>query len=1021
MSKRVKLPLAEDLSGKRYWRSLGELNGSPEFTEKLPAEFPENAWQPPEGQSRRTFLTVMGASMALGGLAGCRRPEEKILPYTRSPEELVPGNPLFFATAMPFMGTAFGVLVESNEGRPTKIEGNPKHPESLGSTNTFGQAWVLDLYDPDRSDTPRQKGQAKSWEEVSSFLRSEGDRLKATGGKGLAVLTESHRSPTLQGRLQALKEAMPGARVVRYEPFSRDNVREGARLAFGRPLEMTLDLAQAKVIVALDADILMTEGSPIKQARTFVKGRDVDAGQDAAANMNRLYAVESCFTITGVNADHRLRMQSRDIPAFTFALAAELGRKHNVALGDEVLAAAEAKAQGLSPKAQKFVAAIAKDLASNRGRGAVAAGRGQPAAVHAVVHIINQALDNAGKGARYVPAFDEGRDGASAIVELAQAMSQGQIETLIILGGNPVFDAPADAKFADALAKVPTSVHVASYVDETGEKTTWHINQAHPLESWGDVRAEDGTASIIQPLIAPLHGGKTDAEVVDRLLGGMGSDYDLVRATWRAGKSDADFERAWRRALHDGILADTAAAPEAVTPAPGDVAKAVQALAAPAKDGMEVTFRPDWHAWDGRFANNGWMQELPEAMSKTAWGNVAAISPATASKLGVQDGELVTVSGAGGSVTLPVIVSPGHADDSIGLTVGQGRRAALRVAAGIGTDTYPLRASAAYDVAGGFAIARGGSKVPIDTYSGWSGRQKLGEEELARTQEHFSMEGRAVARDGSLADYQKDPEFAKKMSIETPLFSLFEEPNRALQQAWGMAIDLNSCIGCNACVVACQSENNIPVVGSDGVRRSREMHWLRIDRYFEGTAADEPESISQPMTCQHCENAPCEQVCPVAATTHSPEGINEMAYNRCIGTRYCANNCPFKVRRFNFLEYSGWAQDEHRRLQQNPEVTVRTRGVMEKCTFCVQRVNRAKIEAKRDGKERVEDGKVVTACQAACPTQAIWFGDLNDPKSAVTAKAASPRSYRLLEELNVKTRINYLAKIRNRNPELEGA
>jgi MoCo/4Fe-4S cofactor protein with predicted Tat translocation signal len=998
--KRTPLPVVQDLSGKRYWRSLNELAGSPDVIDSAAREFPPAASMPPEGASRRTFLSLMGASLALGGLAGCRRPEEQILPYTRAPEEIVLGKPLFFATALPLMGTAFGVLVESHEGRPTKIEGNPKHPESLGATTLYGQAALLDLYDPDRSDSPRRGGARQSWDEAATFLRAEGDKLRARGGKGLVVLTEAHRSPTLASRLAELRKALPEARVVRYEPFSRDAVREGARLAFGRPLETALDLAQARVIVALDADLLATEGSPIKQARGFAQGRAVDA--PGASSMNRLYAVESAFSLTGASADHRLRLQSRQIPAFAFAVAAELGRR-GIALDPELLRALDGVAGRLEPRAMRHVAAIASDLAANRGQGALVAGRSQPREVHAVVHLVNLALGNTGRAVRHVAAFDESRDGPEGVVELARAIERGEVETALILGGNPAFDAPADARLADALQKVPVRVHLSAHVDETSELATWHLNRAHPLESWSDVRAEDGTASIVQPLIAPLFGGKTDAEVVELFLGGTRSAHDLVKATWLSGDAPRT-ELDLRAALRDGLWAGSRFADEQVSPAPGAVVAALKAFAPAAAQGLEVTFRPDVHAWDGRFANNGWLQELPEPMSKLTWGNAAAISPATAARLALADGDVVTVSGSDGvSVRLPVVIAPGQADDSVAISAGQGRRAALRVGRGTGVDTNPLRQSDGFEIAGGFSIEKTAEKAT-----------------LARTQEHFVMEGRPLAREGTLAEWQKEPDFARKRAEKPTLFSLYEEPDRAKGHAWGMSIDLNACIGCNACAVACQAENNVPLVGAEGVVASREMHWLRVDRYFEGGRPDEPSSVAQPMLCQHCENAPCEEVCPVGATVHSPEGLNEMAYNRCIGTKYCANNCPFKVRRFNFLEYNGELSGP-RKMSFNPDVTVRSRGVMEKCTFCVQRVNHAKIEAKREGRDRVRDGEVTSACQSACPTQAIVFGDLNDPRSEVSARAANPRGYKLLEELNVKPRVTYLAKIRNRNPELEDA
>ncbi|WP_437990925.1 TAT-variant-translocated molybdopterin oxidoreductase [Sorangium sp. So ce145] len=999
MSKRTPLPLAQDLSGKTYWRSLDELSGSPDFVDALGREFPPAAFEPPEGVGRRTFLSLMGASLALGGLVGCRRPVEQILPYSRSPEEVIPGKPLFFATALPMMGTAFGVIVESHEGRPTKIEGNPKHPESLGGTTLYTQAAVLDLYDPDRSKSPREGANEKSWDDAAAFLRTEGDKLRGRGGKGLTILTEAHRSPTLAARLADLRKTLPEARVVRYEPFSRDAAREGARLAFGKPLETTLDLTKARVIVALDADLFASDGSPLKQGRAFTAGRAVDKDPKA---MNRLYAVESTFTITGAAADHRLRIQSRKIPAFAFALATELG-KRGVALDPQLLSALEGKSEGLDAKATRHVAAIAADLAANRGQGAVVAGRSLPKEVHGLVHLINLALDNTGKAVRLVAPFDDSREGPEALVELARSIEKGEVETLIILGGNPAFDAPADARFADALAKVPASVHVSTHVDETSERTRWHLNRAHPLESWSDVRAEDGTASIAQPLIAPLFGGRTDAEVIELLLGGSRTAYDLVRATWLTAEGAKRTEDDFRRALHDGLVAGSQFADEQVAAAAQGAIEALRAFAPAVGEGLEVTFRPDVHAWDGRFANNGWLQELPHPMTKLTWGSAANLSPSTAARLGLKDGDVVTLTGSGASVRIPVLVAPGQADDSVGITVGQGRRAKLRVGHGVGVDTTPLRKSDAFELAGGFSLEKTGEVV-----------------ELARTQEHFVMEGRPLAREGTLAEFQKDAAFAQKQVHVPPLLSLFKEPNRRQGHAWGMTIDLNACIGCNACVVACQAENNIPVVGADGVRQTREMHWLRIDRYFQGTDPNEPESISQPLPCQHCENAPCEQVCPVAATTHSPEGLNDMAYNRCVGTKYCANNCPYKVRRFNFLEY-GQPDSEERKMQFNPNVTVRSRGVMEKCTFCVQRINHAKIDAKREGREHIKDGEIVTACQGACPTQAIVFGDLDDPKSQVAAAAASPRGYRLLDEINTKPRVTYLAKIRNKNPELADA
>ncbi len=994
--KRAPYSYAPEASGKTHWRSLGELHGSDAFAGAVSREFPEGASEAPSALGRRRFISLMGASLALGGLVGCRRPEETIVPYTRAPEEVIPGRPLYFATALPMMGTAFGLIVESHEGRPTKIEGNPRHPESLGATSAFLQASVLDLYDPDRSDSPHEGAEKRTWDEAAALLRKVGEEAKSNKGRTLAILTEAHRSPTLAALLAELTRALPEARIVRYEPFGRDEAREGARVAFGRPLETVLDLAKAKIIVSLDADLLSFEGSPLKQARGFAAGRDVEAR--GAAGMSRFYAVESAFSITGAAADHRLRLASRLVPRFAFALARELS-KQGVDLGE--LGAALAATAARDERAERLVKAIAVDLAAHRGEGLLVAGRGQPAAVHAVVQALNVALGNVGKTLRHVVPFDTGSSGPAKMVEFATAMRSGEVETLVILGGNPAYDAPADCHFADALGKVKRSIHLATHRDDTGARATWHLNRAHALESWGDVRSEEGTASIIQPLIAPIFGGRTEHEVVDLLLGRGRKAHELVRATWQHGLAALDFDKGFRRALHDGLWAESASPSEDARPLLGDIAKAVRALPAPA-EGLEITFHPDPHVYDGRFANNGWLQELPCPMHKLTWGNAAAISPSMAREHGLSDGDIVLLAAAGAEIRIPVLIAPGQAEGSIALTVGYGRGHVGRVGAGVGVDVQPLRASTAFNTVIGVTLKKTGEHAA-----------------LARTQEHFAMEGRNLAREGTAEEFTKDPKFAKEAPEHPPLLSLWKEHSYE-GQAWGLNIDLNTCIGCNACVTACQAENNVPIVGAEGVAGSREMHWIRIDRYFTGEEASEPASIAQPTLCSHCENAPCEQVCPVGATTHSPEGLNDMAYNRCIGTRYCANNCPFKVRRFNFLDYTSTIT-EIGKMQINPDVTVRSRGVMEKCTFCVQRINHAKIDAKKDGKPHVADGAIVTACQQACPTQAIRFGDLNDKGSKVAKRLESPRMYRLLEELNIKPRVSYLARIKNPNPALEGA
>ncbi len=1003
MSKRKPYQFAKDRTEQFQWRSLAEHADSKAYAAKLAAEFPDGQAEPPDGVSRRDFFTVMGASLAMAGLAGCRRPEEKIVPYVHTPEDVLLGDRQYFATAMPFHGTAIGLLVESHEGRPTKIEGNPRHPDSQGAVSTYVQASILDMYDPDRSDAPTFKGEAKTWDDASTALQNLGRTLRSRQGAGLAIVMEEHRSPTLSAILGAIKQVYPQARLIRYDAFSRQTQRDGARAAFGKVLEPVLDVSKAKVLVTLDADIFATDGSVVKNARGWAAGRRIedDKGTVDAANLSRFYAVESAFTVTGGNADHRLRLASKDIPAFTFALAKELATA-GVAIAPEVVAAVTEKAGTLSDVAKKHVAAIAKDLAAHRGAGLVVAGSRQAPAVHAVTYLINVALGNTGNTIHHVKAFDETSGSPQGLFDLGAAIRGGTIDTVLILGGNPVFNGPADAMLADTLPQAANTIHLATHANETSAACQWHLNQAHYLESWSDVAAEDGTVSIVQPLIAPLYDGRTEAEVLALLLGRAVKAYDLIRLQYQGGPAPTpDFEKKWRRWLHEGMIDGSAYEKAVPAPVPPAAADAIRRFA-PLPDGVEATFMPDSHAWDGKFANIGWMQEFPDPVNKWTWGSVALMSKATAAKLDVKEGHLVsvTVKDAPSSwmtVNLPVLVSPGHADDSIGVMIGQGRTLG-RVAKGVGVNTTSIRISGAFGMAPVVVAKVGGVR-----------------HEPARTQEHFSMEGRAFAREATVDRYLKDRDVIKEMTERPAKLSLWDDYEYTGHR-WGMAIDLNTCIGCGGCMIACQAENNIPVVGIDGVRRTREMHWIRVDRYFQGSPED-PTSITQPMSCQQCENAPCETVCPVGATTHSPEGLNDMAYNRCVGTRYCSNNCPWKVRRFNFFHYNKH-HSEQRKMQFNPEVTVRSRGVMEKCTWCVQRIQRAKIAGHRAGTDVIADGTITPACAQACPTQAITFGDLADDKARVTTQQALPRSYKSLEELNTRPRMSYLAKIRNPNPEL---
>jgi molybdopterin-containing oxidoreductase family iron-sulfur binding subunit len=973
----------EAVSGPQYWRSLDELAGTPEFQELLAREFPENAseWTDPVG--RREFLKLMGASLALAGLTSCiAPPADTIVPYVRTPEEVIPGTPLFFATAMPLSGYAAGLLVESHMGRPTKVEGNPKHPASLGATDAFAQASILTMYDPDRSQAIKKAGQIGGWTAFLADVNLALDSQAAGQGAGIRILTETVTSPTLAWQLRALLAKFPRAKWHQYEPAGRDAVRAGARLAFGEVVNTVYRFDQAEVVVALDADFLASGPGSVRYARDFAAKRRL---QDPNRAMSRLYAVESTPTPTGATADHRLALRASEVETVARALAS--------ALGVEGVGPADAGPQAA------WVAAVAKDLKQHAGACVVVAGEQQSPPVHALAHAMNRALGNVGRTLVYTdPVEASPVDQMASLRELTAEMQAGQVALLLILGGNPVYAAPADIPFAEALQKVPLRIRLGLYEDESSALCHWHIPEAHFLESWSDARAHDGTVTILQPLIAPLYGGKSAHELLSAFLGTPDkSAYDGLREYWQGQLKTGDFEKLWRTALHDGLVAGTALPPKSVTPKLGTGETAPRRQEAPGT--LEIVFRPDPSIYDGRFANNGWLQELPKPLTKLTWDNAALLSPATAQRLDLKSEELVELDLGGRKVTAPVWILPGLPADSLTLHLGYGRTRAGRVGSGIGVNASAIRTAAAPWAASGLQIRKSGGRYP-----------------LASTQDHSSMEGRPLVRAGTLAEYRKHPEFAREMG-EAPASEDSLYPAVKYEgYAWGMSIDLNACTGCNACVVACQAENNSPVVGKEQVSRGREMQWLRIDRYYRG-GLDNPQIYHQPVMCQHCEKAPCEPVCPVAATVHSSEGLNDMVYNRCVGTRYCSNNCPYKVRRFNFLRFQDF-ETPSLKLLRNPDVTVRSRGVMEKCTYCVQRINAAKIEAERQDRP-VRDGEILTACQQACPTQAIVFGNINDTRSVVAQLKADPRNYGLLADLNTRPRTSYLARVTNPNPELE--
>ncbi|MDT3682370.1 MAG: TAT-variant-translocated molybdopterin oxidoreductase [Truepera sp.] len=971
--------------GPAYWRSLDQLADTEEFQLFLQREFPRQAAPMENSLERRDFLKLLGASMALAGLSACARPplaHEKIVPYVKQPEQITPGRPLFFATAVTYGGYAEGVLAESHQGRPTKLEGNPDHPASLGATAAVTQAQVLSLYDPDRSQEFTRGGVASTWEDFSAAVTGALSQLP--NGEGFALLTENVTSPTLASQIAALQAKYPAARWYQYDPLHPDNAVAGARLAFGQDVTPVLDFSKATVVVGLDADFMNSGPGRLAHARGFADARRIHRSTDS---MNRLYQFETTPTTSASLADHRVALKPSDVAAFSAALAAAVG-------------ASAPQAQLPAGVSKELFDALVADLNANKGKSLVIAGENQPPVVHALAHAMNEALGNVGQTVSYVaPADARPAIHRDELAGLVADLNDGNIKALVIVDANPVYTAPASLDFAAALKKAPFTAHLGLYPDETSAAVEWALPQTHFLEAWSDARAFDGTVTIMQPLILPFYNGKSAHELLAVILGDAKStSYDLVRAYWKANVTGS-FDDFWRETVYRGTVAGSA------SPVVNVTAAAVTA-ALPTGADTELSLVLDASLLDGRFANNGWLQELPKAFSNLTWDNAALIAPATAEELELKSGDVVKLTSNGRDLEAPVWVQPGQAAGALTLSLGYGRTKAGKVGTGVGVDAYSL---VDHTVQG----------APAVTVSKTGAQYKM-----ASTQMHHSLEGtgerRHIVRAGTLNEFRSAPNhpgFVHPVAHESAdLYPDYEYKG----YKWGMVIDQTVCTGCNACVVACQSENNIPIVGKKQVEVGREMHWIRIDNYYSGSM-DEPEFYHQPMPCQQCEKAPCEPVCPVGATVHDSEGLNVMVYNRCVGTRYCSNNCPYKVRRFNWLQYAELATDATEiSLANNPDVTVRSRGVMEKCTYCTQRIASARIDASNEDR-KIRDGEVVTACQAACPTQAIVFGDLNDPESRVAAVKSSPLNYWMLEELQTFPRTTYLAKVKNPNPALADA
>jgi len=1059
-------------NGKEYWRSVEEFVDAPEFEEFVKREYPDHAETWDDALSRRNFIKVMGASLALAGLSGCViQPPEKIVPYVTQPDGQLPGKPLYFATSYTLGGVAMGLLAKSYDGRPVKIEGNPDHPGSRGATDVRAQASLLDMYDPDRTKQINFRGAPKTWPQFTTELRTAIDQDRQNGGAGIRFLSETVTSPTIVNQFRQIAAELPNSRWIQYEPINSDNSFAGAKMAFGAPAQTVYHFDRAERILLLDADVF--SGFNVGYLKDYVAGKAWSAEKK---DINRLYVVETTATITGAKADHRLAVKPSQLVEVAKGIAQRVG----------VSGASSTYGGNV-----QWLDAMARDLVAFKGRSLVVAGDSAPPIVHALANAMNGALGNIGQTVEFLEPFAPGSDKLQIdqFRELIADIDAGKVKLLVILSGNPAYTSPADLKltFERINEKVPLRVYVGPHENETADICHWNIPEKHFLEAWGDGRAFDGTVSLTQPLIAPLYDSHNITEVLQLFFREHfdKTDYDILKGFWqtqnvaaprpaavaataagtttgtttaantntaapasattaatRASQANTAsaapatggattaataFEDRWRKYVHDGMIPNTAASPKGVSVSTGFLSQPQPP--APSGGAFEINLRPDPNIYDGRFANNGWMQELPKPLNKVTWDNVALASPATAAKLGVnqdreydpqtggesgttfvntkgtnQFSDLVTLTYAGNNISkgVPVWVTPGQPDDVVTIFMGYGRKRGGRIAQDVGHDVYEVRTSNTMDWATG-DLKPTGERATISS-----------------TQLHFNMEGRDLLRSWDLEKFNEDPKLGVQEDHYPDSMYPYEQHQETYNKnhKWGMTIDLNNCVGCNACVIACQSENNIPVVGREQVDRHRMMHWLRIDAYFGGDDVNNPEGPHfQPVLCQQCEQAPCEVVCPVHATVHSAEGLNDMVYNRCVGTRYCSNNCPYKVRRFNFLLYQDWDTPQYK-LMRNPEVSIRSRGVMEKCTYCTQRIAAARIEAEKDGSRPIRDGEVVTACQAACPTNVFSFGDLHDQNSVVAKKKRDPRNYTLLNDLNTQPRTTYLAELKNQNKEM---
>ena len=984
-------------SGPEYWRSLQELAGDPEFQERLHREFPKGASEWLSPVSRRSFLSLMGASLALAGMTGCiKQPLEEIVPYVVQPTNVTPGIPKFYATAFTLSGYGIPLLVESNMGRPTKIEGNPQHAACYGGSDIFSQASLLDLYDPDRMQTVTFNGDASSWFDFVNAMRSV---LVNDSGQRIRFLTQTVSSPSLGNQFQQLLRKYPNARWHQWEPVNRDQVRAGSQLAFGDSLETQYRFDKAQLILSVDADFLYptfpgyhrytrdwaNRRRPFPERRPFA---DVSGNLFPALAMNRMYAMESMPGVTGAKADHRLMLRPSQIVRYLQIIANRLGVGRATGSAD-------------NENDAKWLNALANDLQAHRAASVIVVGDHMPAEIHALGHQLNEVLGNVGQTVVYTdPVAANPTDQTNSIKELISDMRSGAVDLLVVLGGNPAYDAPADLGFAEALNQVPAKVYHGLHLNETAALCNWNVSATHYLEAWSDVRAYDGTATIVQPLVLPLYGSKSEHE----LLAVFGDDptrsgYDIVGSYWRAAApKGTDFESFWRQSVFDGFIQGTAYKPRSVRVKAFEIALTHNPEQPSATNTVELIIRPDPSIYDGRFANNAWLQELPKPLTELTWDNPVMVGVAMAQRLHLQNGSVLELELQGRKIVGGIWVQPGHPDNAATVFLGYGRERSGRVGTGVGYNAYKIRTTQALHDATGVTIRDTGRTYKLITGQGLQ-----------------DMEGRDIIREATLDQYKENSEFAHYREEEPPRALTLYPNYKYTGYAWGMLIDQNACTGCNACVIACQSENNVAVVGKLQVAIGRRMHWLRVDAYYKGDP-DNPKAYFQPVPCMQCEDAPCELVCPVEATVHSTEGLNDMIYNRCVGTRYCSNNCPYKVRRFNFLLFQDWTQPQYK-MMRNPEVSVRSRGVMEKCTYCIQRITNGRIRAEKE-ERLIQDNEIQPACQQSCPADAIVFGNINDANSRVAKLKENPRNYALLADMNTRPRTTYLAHIHNPNPEI---